>query len=406
MRHLIFLIAILVAGCTPEAEGPVTIRLWHQKTGAERAFFEKKIREYNARHADHRVEILYRETEDLRRLYIVASVGGKGPDVIFGPADNVGVFALTETIQPLDSIMSEAYLDRFSRQGIVSWEGQPWLLADQVGNHLTFVYNQDLLPRAPRTTQEMIDMLQRVTKDTNGDGESDQYGLTWNYREPFFFIPFLTGFGGWVMDDDGTPTLDTEATVRAIEFILDLRDKYGIIPAESDYQVADALFKDERAASIINGPWAWTSYAKAGVNYDLARLPKVSATDQWCAPMYSAKGYSVNVNVGPEKRSYVRRVLRYLTNAEMQRKMARELLTIPVLPAVRQSSVVQDNAKLQASLRQVKVARPMPIDPRMRQIWDGMRGPYQLVMNGTLSPEEGARRMQEEVMKRIRDAFL
>jgi arabinogalactan oligomer/maltooligosaccharide transport system substrate-binding protein len=48
----------------------------------------------------------------------------------------------------------------------------------------------------------------------------------------------------------------------------------------------------------------------------------------------------------------------------------------------------------------------MPTAPQLRQIWDGMRGPYQLVMNGAVSAEEGAALMQQEVEKRINDTFL
>ena len=32
----------------------------------------------------------------------------------------------------------------------------------------------------------------------------------------------------------------------------------------------------------------------------------------------------------------------------------------------------------------------MPIQPQMRQVWDGMRGPYQLIMNGASSAADGA----------------
>jgi maltose-binding protein MalE len=160
------------------------------------------------------------------------------------------------------------------------------------------------------------------------------------------------------------------------------------------------------AASIINGPWAWSGYADAGVDYGLARIPKIAETGNWSAPIVSAKGYSVNVNVPDEKLPVVRDLLMYLTGPEMQTRMARELSTIPVIDAVRQSDVVRENPILQASLRQVEVGRPMPTAPQMRQIWDGMRGPYQLVMSGTISAEEGARRMQREVEKRIADTFL
>ena len=403
MRYLIstVLMVLLLAGCAQEDDGRVKIRIWHQKIGAERAFFERQIEAYNAAHPEVEVEYLYRENEELRNLFITASVGGQGPDLVFGPSDNVSIYAITESILPIDEVLSDTFLAHFNSDGIVRWKGTPWMVADQVGNHLTFVYNKALMPEPPTTMDSLIAVLERVQQQ--GDV---RYGLTWNYTEPFFFIPFLTCQGGWVMDEDGTPTLDTEATVRAIQLILDLRDRYEVIPPQSDYNVAETLFKDQAAASIINGPWAWAGYADAGVDYGLARIPKLAETDQWCAPIISSKGYSVNVNVPDEKLPYVQDLLRYLTGPDMQTQMAAELATIPVIDAVRDSEVVQQNPILQASLQQVEVGRPMPTAPQMRQIWDGMRGPYQLVMSGTISAEEGAQRMQREVEKRIADTFL
>jgi maltose-binding protein MalE len=396
----------LLAGCRPADDGRTRIRIWHQKTGAEREFFNEAVARLNAEQDTVTVEALYRETEELRNLFVVGSVGGQGPELIFGPADNVGVLAVTATIRPIDEVLPAEYLAQFTDEGIVRWEGEPWMLADQIGNQLVFVYNKALLPTPPETTDEMIAALQRETKDTDGDGRTDTYGLTWNYREPFFFIPFLTGFGGWVLDDDGNPTLDTEATVRAIRFVLDLRDKYAVIPGESDYDVAETLFKEGRAASIINGPWAWAGYGDSGIDYGIAPIPRVSETGQWSGPMVAAKGYSVNVNVTDEKLPAVRAVLMALTGPDIQRTMAADLATIPTMRTVRESDAVRDNAELQASLSTVEKGRMMPIAPQMRQVWDGMRGPYQLIMNGAVTPEEGARLMQENVEKLIADTFL
>jgi arabinogalactan oligomer/maltooligosaccharide transport system substrate-binding protein len=102
----------------------------------------------------------------------------------------------------------------------------------------------------------------------------------------------------------------------------------------------------------------------------------------------------------------VRDVLRFLTGPAMQQEMAARLATIPTLAAVRASDAVRDNPELQASLQAAERGRMMPIAPQMRQMWDGMRGPYQLVMNGAVTPEEGARLMQENVEKLIADTFM
>ena len=399
-RGIILACTLLVAGCASAPDVP-RIRIWHQKIGPERLFFERVVAQYNADNTDHVVEVLYRETEEARNLFVIASVGGKGPELLFGPSDNVSVLALTESIMPIDRVLTSEYLSQFNDEGVLSWNDQPWMVADQVGNHLMFVYNKRYISEPPETISEMISMLTELTSRPE-----ITYGLTWNYTEPFFFLPFLTGYGGWVMDEDGRPSLNTEATVKAIRLILDLRDKYRVIPGTTDYDTAEATFKEQRVAAIINGPWSWTGYEQVGIDYGLSRIPMNDETGLWSAPVISSKGYCVNANVPDDKLPFVRRVLEYLTSAEMQAAMAAELTTIPVMTSVRESEVMNENPRLKQSLAQIEVSRPMPIDPKMRQIWDGMRGPYQLVMNGAVSPEEGARLMQREVEKRIADTFL
>jgi len=337
--------------------------------------------------------------------YVIAAVAGQGPDLIYGPADNVGVLVTTQTIRPLDEIFGPEFFNRFIPQGIVTWKGSRWLAADQIGNHLTLVYNPALVPNPPKTLKELIATGQWLTRDNNGDGKMDQYGLTWNYREPFFFIPFLTAFGGWVMDADGHPALDNEQTVRAIQFVLDLRDKYKVIPKEGDYEIADMLFKEQRCAMMINGPWSWAGYGVPKQSM-VAPLPFNEQTGLWCEPMISAKGYSVNASAPPEKFGVIREVISYLTGSEVEERMARELATTPVDKMVLASPAIRNNPALVASMEQIEHGRPMPIVPQMRQIWEGMRGPYQLVMNGAISAREAARRMQREAEKNIADSNL
>jgi maltose-binding protein MalE len=257
-RILLLLALVSLGACARAPDTRMHIRIWHQKIGAERDLFSEFVRQYNSLHPDRVVETLYKENEELRNLYIIAAVAGQGPDLIYGPADNVGVLVTTQTIQPLDRIFDRKFFDRFTPQGLVDWKGAHWLAADQIGNHLALVYNKALVAQPPRTLDELIALGQRLT--TNEKNGERRYGLTWNYREPFFFIPFLTAFGGWVMDANGRPTLDNEQTVRALQFVLDFRDKYKIIPKEGDYEIADMLFKEARAAIIINGPWSWAGY--------------------------------------------------------------------------------------------------------------------------------------------------
>ena len=404
--YLMAVLVITLAGCgAAEDEGRTVVRVWHLKDSAERALLQEHAGRFNARQDSIRIDVLYKEPEELRNHYIFGAIGKRGPDLIYGPADNAGIFGLTEVVMPLQNVLPASFLAGFEDEGLLRWKDDVILVADQVGNHLAFVYNKALIATPPETMDELVEMAQQLTVDADGDGKPEQYGLTWNYTEPFFFVPFLTAEGGWVINEDNEPTLDNAATVRAVQFVLDLRDKYRVIPRESDYNVAETLFKEGRAAAIINGSWAWAGYGDAGVDYGIARIPMNTDTGKWAAPMKSARGYSVNAGVKPEKLPAVLAVLQYLTGDEVQREMAERLSTAPVRKAVLASGVVEANPILQKSLEQIAVAIPMPAAPQLRQIWDGMRGPYQLIMNGNVTAEEGARLMQQNAEKGIADTY-
>ena len=60
-----------------------------------------------------------------------------------------------------------------------------------------------------------------------------------------------------------SPALDTPEAVEPYRFIKSLRDKYEVIPANCDYELADTLFKTGHAAMIINGDWSWADYLNA-----------------------------------------------------------------------------------------------------------------------------------------------
>jgi arabinogalactan oligomer/maltooligosaccharide transport system permease protein len=393
-------IAFGASGCT-RAENVNRIVIWHQMRVDEREILQAQIEGFMKANPGIVVEQMYKETEELRSGFIVAAIAGQGPDLVYGPSDQIGPFEVMGIIEPLEGLFDSAFLGSFIPQGLTYYHNHLYQIADKLGNHLTLIYNKDMVQQPPETDEDLIALGMKLTVDRNGDGKPEVYGLSWNYTEPFFFIPFMTGFGGWVMTDDGRPTLDNQGTIDGLNFIRDLRDKYHIIPAESDYNIADMLFKDGKSAMIINGDWSWAGYRKAGVNFGVAPLPRISRTGLWCAPMISPKGYSINANVRDAKRELVVRLLRFLMEPSVQLETARALNTMPTRREAVQSEFVQEDDILRNSAMQIERGRPMPVVPELRAIWDAMRPSYQAVLGGAKTPRQAARDMQALALRKI-----
>jgi len=402
---LFFVLGTLLLAMGSGRREPGEIVIWTQQLPAERTVLDTLLARFMRMNPGTRVSQIYYENEELRSNFIIAALGGSGPELVSGPSDNVGPFEVMGIIRPLEELFQPEWLDQFVPEALVWRNRHLYQLADQIGNHLALVYNKELIAKPPETMNELIEVGQKLTQDVDGDGLMDQYALAWNFIEPFFFVPFLGGYGGWVMDDQGRPTLNTEATVKACQLIVDLRNKYKIVPRECDLDITNTLFKQRKAAMVINGPWSWGSYKEAGIDVGLARIPKINETGLWPTPMVSPRGYSINVNVKGAHLDLTVKLLKHLLSPESQLEFSKAVFTIPSHREARANPIVMNNELLRQSQYQLEVGKPMPIDPAMRAIWDAMRPAYQSVINGTMTPKQAAEAMQREAEKKIAEMF-
>ena len=407
---------VLLAGCgQPDSRKVITI--WHQSRPTEYELLREEIARFESQHPDVRVRALYKETEELRSGFQAAALAGGGPELIFGPSDVPGTFQAMGVVKDMSPWFPEELRGDFvagaltylpttadpSKRALVQ-------VADRFGNHLALVYNRRLIKDPPKTTDELLELARKNTADDNGDGRPDRYGLVWNFSEPFFGVPFLTGFGGWVYADSPAaapaarpvPALDTPQSVAAWEFMQSLPLKHGVTPQHCDYELADLLFKTGRAAMIINGDWSWNDYVKTpGIDAAVAVLPTVSATGEPMRTMFSPKGYSLNANASPEMAELAMAFVRHMVSDDVQQRIAEKLRMLPARESIQRNPLFATDPILQASLAQLKNGRLMPTGTELRAVWDGMKPNYQGLLSGAMTPAAAATAMQKDSVRNI-----
>ena len=412
------LLVAATSGCS-QRESRLVLTLWHQVRPAEQAFFREEITRYEAEHPGITIRPLYKETEELRSGFQAAALAGSGPELVYGPSDVLDTFHTMQIVQDLSGWFPEAERADFVEGALTTLpardgSGRRELVqvGDRFGNHLALVYNRKLLPEPPKTTSELVRMAREQTVDTDGDGRLDRYGLVWNFTEPFFAIPFLTGFGGWVFHEPGSapaaglpspgPALDTPQVDAGLAFIRSLQDEHRVAPANCDYELADSLFKTGRAAMIVNGDWSWDDYlAEPGIDAVVAVLPVVEETGLPMRPMVAPKGYSLNANTLGERADAAAGFVRHMTSDTVQRRLVRALRMLPARKSAWDDPVFTDDPTLAASRAQLENGRLMPVAAELRAVWDGMRPSYQGLLAGTLAPAEAAAGMQADAMRFI-----
>lgn len=391
----------LFSGCGGGGDDTTEIVIWEQKDPEEQIVLNRQIDRFMEAYPDIEISTAHFETDLLHSQFQTATLAGGGPDLVYGPSDKIGPYSVMALIRPLEDLFAPEFFARFEDSSLPRLEGHIYAVPDQIGNHLMLIYNRAYVDREPGDSAEWISMMQELTVDENGDGMPEMYGLVFNAQEPFWLVPFLGGFGGGVMDERNRPTLDTPAMEEALAFMADLRNRYGVIPRESSYELSDTMFKKGQAAFLINGPWSLKAYLDAGMEIGVMALPKMAGTGEYPKPMVSSKGYSISVNVSEEKLDTVKNLLVFLTSEESQKEIVEELLILPARKTLYDDEVLLEDPILAGSLEQATRGVPMPVVPEMRAVWDAMRPFYQSVLGGRLEPAEAAEQMQEQAVRKI-----
>ena len=398
----------VLAGCgkaatdtkTTDTNKKVTIALWDQDDPGAQKVLDTMIADFTKANPNITVKRSHYETEDLRKNYTSASLGTTAPDIVLGPNDNLGVFVPGTLIQPLDDFFDAGFLDKFDKGALeaAKYEGKQYMLPDRNGNELLLMYNKKLVPEAPKTFEELEKIgLQLKTE------KKVQYGLVFNEVEPFFTIPFLGAFDGKVFDDltakSPKATLNTDAVKSWLTFLKKIHDE-GLIPKEADGTIADTLFKEGKAAFIINGPWGFADYQKAKVDFGIVAIPSINGKNP--APYSAVKGYTVTANLSADKKDAVKKFLTFVNSKDNQLKMVDAHQQLPTLTEAINDSKISSNPLIAAQQDPLSKATPMPIITQMRAIWDAIKPVQQQLFAGKVKPDAAAETMQKKAEEGIK----
>lgn len=396
---LVGLLLLPSIGCKPKAkplEGKVTF--WEQMDPAELEVFKALVANFEINNPTLKIEVTHYTNEELRDQFQTATLAGQGPDFILAPNDFAGPFVTMKLLKSADEVFDKAFLNLFVESALNSTKltGKVWGVPDRNGNHLMLIYNKDMLPEPPKDTDELITLAKKFT-----DAKAGKYGFVFNIAEPFWVVPWLGGYGGWVMDENNNPTLDTEAMVKTVKWLKDLKDIHKIVPPECDYGLADTLFKEQKSPMIINGDWSLGGYS--ALNMGVTRIPKVKETGLWPSPMTSSKAYFFNKDLSGDKLTIVKKFIEFITLSENQMEFVKKLRILPSKKEAANLPEIANDLVLKGSMDQMVVGKPMPVVPEMRAIWDSIRSHYEAVLAGIKKPEDAAKDMQSDALKKIKE---
>lgn len=377
-----------------------TVKLWYGWTGAEKEAVLGLLAKYE-QVSKNKVDALMVPFDALQGKFQTMTPQGQGPDVLIGPADWIGPFVTQKLVESVDSFLSEDDKKGFLPNVLdgCRYQGKLYGLPESY-KVVALIYNKDLIKTPPKNTDEMI----KIGKSLTNEAES-KYGLVYDKGNYYYHIGWIGGFGGSVLSKTNDSTFDTKAQIDAAKFIKSLQDKPNkIMPEEVDYNVMMTLFNDGLAGMIIAGPWVIGDLMQAGVRFGVTRVPQVSSTGQWPAPLVGPEVVMMSAYSKDKKTAYD--LIRFLTSQDAQ-------LTMSKIGHIPSRTAVYDNPELKKSKyyeyiqgfkTQAEVGYPMPTAPEMSAgVWANGATMLSKVFSGEMTADAAGAAMQKKAMESIKD---
>jgi len=312
-----------------------------------------------------KVSLVQKEFGDIRDQFVQQAPTGKGPDVVVGAHDWLGVLVDNGVVAPVElgdraGEFEQVALDAFSYDGQLY--GVPYAI-----ENIGLLRNTDLVAEAPTDFADMI---------AKGKAANTEYpflvGLDPEAADPYHLYPFQTSFGAPVFgqNDDGSYNADDlqigNDGGKAFAAWLSEQGKAGVLNTNITGDLAKENFLAGKSPFFLTGPWNAPAAVEAGLNIAVDPIP--SAGGQDAQPFAGVQGFFLSAE-SKNKLAANEFLLNYVGSEEVQTALYKVGGRAPALTAAFEAAVEDD--PITAGFGEVGAnAVPMPSIPEMGAVWE------------------------------------
>jgi multiple sugar transport system substrate-binding protein len=406
------ILLVIIAGCTPtqlDVNGVTHLTLWHGiNPPPNRDVFQKLVTKFNREHPTIEVESLYIGQSDRQLPKILASiVGDAKPDLLWFGSMLTGQLVDLEAIQPLDELWNRSAVTKDidpALLGSMQYENQIWSIPFGT-NNIGIFYRPSLfkaagIDRLPTNWTELKATAKQLTRDPNGDGKIDKYGMILPLGQGewtvFTWLPFMWS-GGGELKSGATTSIDNPGSIAALQLWQDLIQSGSAILSSPERGYELDNFLTGKVAMQLTGPWTFGQLAGMKVtDYDVMPIPAGtrSATSIGGENLFMMKS-------SPKHQQAAWEFMEYVLSQNFQTEWALGTGYLPVNLKSREESTYRDYVSktpaTQVFLDQAKYGRTRPIEPGYSQISENLGRAIESVLLNKSSPELALKTAQERL---------
>ena len=386
-------------------DGNISLEVWHTfaAESKEEEVFMNSISSFESQHPNVTIDVTMVPFGNADQLFMTAAQGGQAPDLMRLSSDQLGAigevrvdgFPLLEDLRPHLTPQERQLFEERALQAMRYGDALYGIPASQ--DCLSLIFNKALFdaqgldyPDSSWTEQDLLEAAQILTYQ-------DVQGLAIPIKSAYWWFPIQEGFGGSLFDENGEPSLNSDGSSEAMQWMLDLELEHGVVATGTQIEGMKNQFISSKAAMIFDGPWNWATYEASRLNIGQTLLPMVESSGERMSPLVTYKGWTVSKQSA--NKIAATELALWLSSEDVQKEFAIETYTMPTHAELELDEDITTDEVLSGFLEQTKVATPAPTTRAMSLVYDPLSTAFEQAYSGIATTEEalnGANRQLED----------
>lgn len=348
------------------------------------------VSQYEEENPNVTIEIVSAGWDDLNTRIVQLYQAGEAPDMMMMGSRSIRQFAEEGVLEDLGSYMTDEYLETRidnvmeSAQVSETQYGIPLALSSRA-----LFYRSDLIDQVPATWEELLETAQTVSAENGMYGFAIPTDIGNGAHE---LMSFIYQNEGYVVDEDGEFTINSDANVETLEYLALFNETEGVIPnvVETDRDEQVQMFNNGDLAMYISGSWDKEELDNGGLGYGVTELPEgdVKAVNL-VTDSYGISSISENKEAAWD-------FIEFMGTEDIQRSISEAYNWMPVTQAELEDERFEDDF-MQPFLNIMEYGVAEPAVPNWDQFNESFLIAIQKGVSGQTSPQEALDAAQEEV---------
>lgn len=298
------------------------------------------IEEFEADYPNISVELeLYPITDLTETIEIKMGSKSEDVDLLFTDSPLTANYALKGYLEPLDELIDSDVKELWDETALEGVMYDDHLVAAPLNSSSQVLYiNEDIfkekdvdIPKADErlTWEELLDIADELTYDSNGDGQNDVFGFSFDQIDRAYQILALPdSLGAEMLSEDGLTSegyTNSPEAVEALEFYSDLFNEDKVSPKIGAEESID-YFTSGKVAMFLGANHNLPKLEGSDLNYSVTLHPYFEKSE----PATPTGAWNVGVSRYSQNKEAAAEFLEYLTTGEGAKTFFETGDTLPV----------------------------------------------------------------------------